>query len=119
MVMADAKLQAWAGLRAGDRKVTLRIGTTAPDLEAATTAGRTRFARLDRPLLDHPVLACQRRHPPQVASICAYMAKINLECDKPNGKIIGIGAHRCDRHDDTDHRYRGDARLCANNCDDR
>ena len=47
------------------------------------------------------------------------MAKINRDCDKRKGKIIGIAARPFDCPDDTDRRYRGNARVCANNCYDR
>jgi thioredoxin-dependent peroxiredoxin len=77
--------------------MTLRIGDTAPNFEADTTAGRIKL---------HDWIgdawAVLFSHPKDFTPVCTtelgYMAKIKPEFDKRNVKIIGISVDPIDRH---------------------
>jgi hypothetical protein len=70
---------------------TMKIGDTAPDSEAQTTAGRIRFPRLDRRLV-----GCFVSHPKDFTPVCTtelgYMAKIKARVrpqKRKDHRIIG------------------------------
>ena len=77
--------------------MTLRIGDTAPNFEADTTAGRIKF---------HDWIgdawAVLFSHPKDFTPVCTtelgYMARIKPEFDRRNVKIIGISVDPIDRH---------------------
>jgi alkyl hydroperoxide reductase subunit AhpC len=77
--------------------MTLRIGDTAPNFEADTTAGRIKF---------HDWIgdawAVLFSHPKDFTPVCTtelgYMAKIKPEFERRNVKIIGISVDPIDRH---------------------
>ena len=77
--------------------MTLRIGDTAPDFEAETTAGRIKF---------HTWIgdswAVLFSHPKDFTPVCTtelgYMAKIEPEFKKRGVKIIGLSVDPVDRH---------------------
>ena len=77
--------------------MTLRIGETAPDFEADTTAGRIKFhdwiGNAWAVLFSHP-----KDFTPVCTTELGYMAKINPEFEKRNVKIIGISVDPIDRH---------------------
>jgi thioredoxin-dependent peroxiredoxin len=77
--------------------MTRRIGETAPDFEADTTAGRIKFhdwiGNAWAVLFSHP-----KDFTPVCTTELGYMAKINPEFEKRNVKIIGISVDPIDRH---------------------
>ena len=88
--------------------MTLRIGDTAPDFEAETTAGRIRF---------HDWIgdgwAVLFSHPKDFTPVCTtelgYMAKLKPEFDKRNVKIIGLSVDPVERPREVGRGHRGDA----------
>jgi alkyl hydroperoxide reductase subunit AhpC len=77
--------------------MTLRIGDTAPNFDADTTAGRINFHNW---IADSWVVLFS--HPKDFTPVCTtelgYMAKINPEFRKRNVKIIGLSVDPVDRH---------------------